>query len=227
MNFETFYRETNNIIKQWPCDISLYHLHFTINKQLDKIELDDGQIIKVHCIFLPPNIFQKQTVYKNSNIEQIYGVARQLFNRSETIGLIGAKLEVLIKNDYVMPNLKLFPKFNYIEFHHSVDENDCKEQEDRLNLPDIEQFLSYSLKNKRVVSAVRFYQTDANLSENIEVFNKHWPANFLTEVSIYDAWIDNVEIPWIDWMRRQQHLRESTISKIKRLYIEATATTTK
>lgn len=106
MDFETFKSKTQKIVEAWPCDIKLFHLHFTIDKELNEVQVGQfghvGQvgsnIIKIHRIYLPPGIVQKQTVYKSQKIDDVYAVAKDLFDRRAEIGLIGAKLEILMTN---------------------------------------------------------------------------------------------------------------------------------
>lgn len=94
-----------------------------------------------------------------------------------------------------------FPTFNYIEFHHTIN---TKSQH---TIPGVDQLFSYSLKNNSVVSAVRFFR-DAVNKANMSKFFDFFPMQYLTEVSIYDAWKsdqDNIESPWISWSRTKDN----------------------
>lgn len=203
MDFKNFKEKITNTLENWPDAVApkLFHLHFTLEYNLKEVEILNV-IIPIHTIFLPPNIYQYQTVYKSANIEHIFHVAQEFFKRANEIKLIGAKLEVLVNTKQLLANLECLPPFNYIECHFEYDDTTSP-----LDVGIVRQYFSYSFKKGKIVNAVRFFDDKTNRSQikrNLESYYSicDQPFGFLIEISIYDAWHTNIEKEWIELSER-------------------------
>jgi hypothetical protein len=204
MNFENFLNNTQKFVENSKLRPKLYHLHFTIsNQDIDEIKISTNdnkeEIIKIHTILLLPNLVQKQTVYKNSNIEKILYMANRLYqlHDEKKIELIGTKLECLFSTKDLLENLSELPKFNYVELHYSTIN---EAMPDHLKQT---QLVSYSIKHKALVSAIRFYDdmdhsanTRNKMVHDLNEWFKVFEPKALTEVSIFDYWSFDIEKEW-------------------------------
>ena len=190
--FSEFKHQVLKFIQNCKLPIKLFHLHFTIKEELNEIVLENNEIIKIHQIFLPPNTIQYQTVYKTHKIDKILETAEKLYNCNKCT-LIGEKLEVLFETSILLKEISKLPKFNYVEVHFKdIDFKYCKKYT---------QLLSYSLKNKCVVNAIRLHEAESSrtsiandLLKIYEFYNQ--PLLYCTEVSIYDNWSFDIEQEW-------------------------------
>ena len=174
-NYDHFSKTIKETLSNFPLDIKLFHLHFTIEEHFESIQLTNEEL-KIHQIFLPPNYIQKQTVYKHKDLNKILEMAKILFNERK-ITLIGTKLECLVATRDILDNKIYLGDVNYIEIH-------LKDKEFKQN-NNFSQILSYSFKNKCIANAVRLTQQQIGLITDVYSFyNEKIP--YLVEVSIYD-----------------------------------------
>lgn len=163
--------------KQYP----IHHLHLTFNKFFTPSTiLKQNEFTKIILPYETGFYYQTLTTIKILNQTHFNKYIELLKPYQRNI--IGYKLEGILF-DKKIENIK---DFIYYEQHEKHVDLDYFKNHTGL--------LSYSEKNKQFMSAIRLFNKDIPLTSN------------KIEVCYYDAWIDNIELPWKNCINKHYEL---------------------